>query len=198
LTSSPHGPLSPTLRLDYHLSEEFTLDASAWARHVERWTVTATGPGAYPVGYAHVIILNLTGGTDIADLADPASGMWREPPTQADAGEEHVLGEHVLLLDRVYVEPAHRGAALGPILAALVITRLRRGCHLAVCFPSPFEGPRPDAEHDNAVAALGRIWATVGFRPRPDGVWVLPLDDDTLAVATDRLLNGEDRGGGVR
>jgi hypothetical protein len=177
-----------TLVLDFRLGEEFPLDRSDWVRHVERWTVTATGPRAEPVGYAHVVILNLHGDVTIADLTDVSSGSWREPARPAEEGVGHVLGEHVLLLDRVFIEPARRGYALGPILAALAMGRLRRACHVAVCFPSPFDGPRPEAQHDRAVTALGRIWATVGFRPRPDGVWVLNLDDDTLQVATDRLL----------
>jgi hypothetical protein len=184
--------------LDYHLRDEFALDNADWARHVERWTVTASGPRAEPVGYAHVIILNLDGDIEIGDLTDAASGTWREPITPARTGQEHVLGEHVLLLDRVFIEPEHRGVALGPIVAALAIGRLRRGCHVAVCFPGPFEGPRPKTQHDSAVAALGRIWAAVGFRPRPDGVWVLNLDDDTLRVATDRLLSVGGRPGGDR
>jgi hypothetical protein len=191
-------PKWQTLALDYHLSEEFALDDVDWARHVERWIVTATGPHAEPVGYAHVIILNLGAGIEIGDLTDPVSGTWREPVTQPHPGPEHELGEHVLLLDRVFIEPEHRGITLGPIVAALAIGRLRRGCRLAVCFPAPFEGPRPEAQHDRAVAALGRIWATVGFRPRPDGVWVLDLDDDTLEVATDRLLSAGGRREGDR
>jgi hypothetical protein len=185
-------PRPQQLTLDYHLSEDFGFDNSAWARHIERWTVTATGPGAEPVGYAHVIILNLDEGADIGDLTDVTSGTWREPAIAVEGGGEH---EHVLLLDRVFIEPAHRGATLGPIVAALAMARLRRGCHVAVCFPGPLDDERSESEHEDAVAALGRIWATVGFRPRPDGVWVLNLDDDTLRVATDRLLSSKGRHG---
>jgi len=92
------------------------------------------------------------------------------------------------VLDRVFIEPDVRGRGLGPIVAALVIGRLRRGCHLAVCFPAPFEGPRREEDRESSIAALGQIWATVGFQPRPDGVWVLNLEDDTLRAATERLL----------
>ena len=59
---------------------------------------------------------------------------------------------------------------------------------MAVCFPAPFDGPRREEDRESSIAALGRIWATVGFQPRPDGVWVLDLEDDTLRVATERLL----------
>jgi len=184
---------------DYRLSEDIGLADEVWVRHIERWNVTVAGEGGQQVGYAHVIILNLDGGVEFADLTDRASGEWREPEGSAvrerrgrsagtTAGAAGVLGEHVLVLDRVFIEPEFRGSGLGPIVAALVVGRLRRGCRLAVCFPAPFDGPRRDDERERSIAALGRIWATVGFRPRPDGVWVLGLEDDTLSLATERLL----------
>ena len=170
--------------------DEVTVGDEDPTRHIERWTATVTSDDAEPVGYAHVIILNLEGDMEIADLTDAASGTWREPAARAGAGSgaAGVLGEHVLVLDRVFIEPAHRGCGLGPIVAALVIGRLRRGCRIAVCFPAPFDGPRSDDDRDEAIEALGRIWQTVGFSPRPDGVWVLDLEDDTLRLATDRML----------
>jgi len=172
------------------LVDEVALRVEDPTRHVERWTVTVTTGDAEPVGYAHVIILNLGGDVEIADLTDVASGTWREPVAGGGAGSgaAGVLGEHVLVLDRVFIEPARRGRGLGPIVAALAIGRLRRGCRLAVCFPAPFDGPQSDHDREAAIAALGRIWQTVGFRPRPDGVWVLDLDGDTLRLATDRML----------
>ncbi len=177
------------LLLDFRCGDEVVLGVAAWERHVERWVVTVTADDGAAVGYAHVIILNLGGGLEVADLTDPATGTWREPVARsgAGAGAGAVLGEHVLVLDRVFIEPAQRGSHLGPLVAALAIGRLRRGCAIAVCFPAPFDGPRSDAHRDDAIAALGRIWETVGFRPRPDGVWVLDLSDDTLRRATDRL-----------
>jgi len=186
------------IALDYRLSEEFLLGDAAWDRHIERWTVTVTGDDAEPVGYAHVIILNLDGDLEVADLADGELGVWREPIARLEGarsaldGAAGTLGDHVLVLDRVFIEPARRGEGLGPIVAALAIARLRRGCRIAVCFPAPFDGPRGDDERDQSIAALGRIWATVGFRPRSDGVWVLSLDDDVLSVATARLLGFKD------
>jgi hypothetical protein len=176
------------LLLDFRSGDDVVLGASAWERHVERWAVTVTADDGTPVGYVHVIILNLGGGLEVADLTDPATGTWREPVARSGAGAGGVLGEHVLVLDRVYIEPAQRGSRLGPLVAALAIARLRRGCDVAVCFPAPFDGPRAEADRDDAITALGRIWRTVGFRPRPDGVWVLDLADDTLRLATDRLV----------
>jgi len=187
------------LAFDYRLSEDVGLGGGAWVRHIERWNVTVADGGGERVGYVQVIMLNLDEDVEIGDLTDAATGAWREPaaaavrelrrPRAASAdGGSGVLGEHILVLDRVFVEPDHRGSGLGPIVAALVVGRLRRGCRLAVCFPAPFDGPRPDDERDRSIAALGRIWASVGFEPRPDGVWVLDLEGDRLQLATEALL----------
>ena len=196
----PHQP--SRLTFDYRLSEDVALAGEAWAHHIERWNVTVAGESGTPVGYVHVIILNLDGDVEVADLADATSGEWREPVvhdlarrtvgTRGPVGinpSVGVLGAHVLVLDRVFIEPEFRGSGLGPIVAALVLGRLQRGCHFAVCFPAPFDGPRGEEERDRSVVALGRVWATVGFRARPDGVWVLDLQDDTLRLATERLLD---------
>jgi len=169
-----------------------------WTRFVERWTVAVTGDGAVPVGDARVIVLNLSDGVQVVDLVDAATGTWREPPATAGQrragadspgdGTAAVLGAHVLVLDRIFVEPPARGWGLGPVVAAVVTGRLGRGCGVAVCFPAPFDGPRPDDERDRAIDALGAIWAKVGFRSRPDGVWTLDLAGDRLAVTTAALL----------
>jgi GNAT superfamily N-acetyltransferase len=88
-----------------------------------------------------------------------------------------------MVLDRVWVRPDYRGNGLGPIIAAAVIQRLGRGCHLAACYPAPFEETDDPADRDRAVAALGRLWATVGFRQWGDGVWMLaPQEHDTHAA----------------
>jgi hypothetical protein len=178
------------LVLDYRLTDEIVIGGEDATRHVERWTVSVTGDDGSPVGYAQVIILNLSGDLEIADLTDAATGTWIEPraSTGAPGGAADALGGHVLILDRVFIEPSHRGNGLGPIVAALVMGRLRRGCRIAVCFPAPFDGPHTDDDRDRSIAVLGGIWETVGFRPRADGVWVLDLEGDALTVATDRLL----------
>jgi hypothetical protein len=193
-----------SLTFDYRLGEQVALAEEGWSRHVERWNVTVAAEGGAVVGYAQVIILNLDGGVEVADLTDAASGDWREPIARAardlapasvganeavGAREAGALGAHVLVLDRVFIEPDYRGSGLGPIVAALVIGRLQRGCRFAVCFPAPFDGARPDEERDRSIAALGRVWATVGFQARPDGMWVLDLQGDTLRLATERLLD---------
>jgi hypothetical protein len=178
------------LVLDYRLSDEVVIGDEDATRHVERWTVTVTDGDGDPVGEARVIILNLDGDLEFADLTDAATGTWIEPVvrTGVSGGAADALGGHVLVLDRVFIQPSRRGSGLGPIVAALAIGRLRRGCRVAVCFPAPFDGPHTDDDRDRSITALGRIWETVGFRPRADGVWILDLEADTLALATHGLL----------
>lgn len=138
---------------------------------VERWTITAHRRGT-EIGDARVLVVNLPAGMDVGDLVDRASGTWVDVPVEA-AGPPV---SHVLVLDRVWVDPAHRGHGLGPAIATAVIDRLRRGCHLAACFPAPLDGAlQDDVEHRHSVEALGAIWSTVGFRHWRDGVWMLEL-----------------------
>lgn len=139
---------------------------------VERWSITATR-GGVDVGDARVLILNLPVGMDVGDLVDRASGTWVDVPADAAGPPE----SHVLVLDRVWVHPEHRGHGLGPAIGIAIIERLRRGCHLAACYPAPFEGVvQDDEEHQRSVDALGAIWSKVGFRHWRDGVWMLELD----------------------
>lgn len=155
------------LQLHYVLDEH--VDAHPL---VERWNVTASRDG-HEVGDARVLILNLPAGVDVGELVDRAAGTWVDVPIEAAGPPE----SHVLVLDRVWVRPEHRGHELGPAIATAVIERLRRGCHLAACFPAPLDGaPQTDTEHRQSVDALGAIWSKVGFRHWRDGVWMLELD----------------------
>jgi GNAT superfamily N-acetyltransferase len=175
LTDLKAPPLVMAFR--YMLEERVSADPSGSFHHLERWDVEVRiddpdhDQQGRIIGDAVVIILNLEEGRDVRDLADPVRGEWQEV-----AGLEVASpGDHLLVLDRVWVDPEFRGNRLGPIIAAAVIERLGRGCRLAACFPAPFEGPcRPD-DRPHEVEALGRIWAEVGFRHWRDGVWMLDL-----------------------
>lgn len=155
------------LQLRYVLDED--VDASP---NVERWEVVAIRDGV-EVGDASVLVLNLEPGMDVGDLVDRTSGTWRAPPCASTARTD----EHVLVLDRVWVHPDHRGNGLGPVIAAAVIRRLGRGCHVAACYPAPLDGAeQTDDEWLRSVDALGAVWSTVGFRHWRDGVWMLDLN----------------------
>lgn len=176
------GGVPDDLVLAYRLEERVPLDAASY-RHVERWEVSVlldrhvSGESPVDIGYAHVLVFNLEDGVDIGDLVDHAAGTWVDVDTPSVA--PHLVEQadgHVLLLDRVWLHGDHRGRGLGPIVGAAVIARLGRGCHLAACFPAPFDDTDLRAEdRDRAVEALGRVWSKVGFRHWRDGVWMLDL-----------------------
>ena len=157
---------------DDDLELHFRLDEGLAARsHVERWSITVTSDGA-EIGDARVLVLNLAPGMEIGDLVDRAAGTWIDVET-ADASRPD---SHVLVLDRVWVHPDHRGHGLGPRIATAAIERLRRGCHVAACFPAPFEcDAESDDDRQRSIEALGAIWSKVGFRHWRDGVWMLEL-----------------------
>ena len=179
------------LVLTYQLEEQIPLDVGAQSPHIERWTVSALldspGDDRVEIGYAHVLVFTLEPGRDIGELADPASGTWLDVETRPEALRLPDLGagsgetRHLLLLDRVWLDPTRRGCGLGPIVAAAAIARLGRGCHLAALYPAPFEGVSGQPEdHAHAVEALGRVWSKVGFRHWRDGVWMLDLTTNDI------------------
>lgn len=125
-----------------------------------------------------MIIPNVEPGRDVRDLADAAAGDWRTIAAALGAeasGATAGSADHLLVLERIRVEPEYRGKGLGPLIAAAVIERLGRGCRMAACFPAPFEGPCRPEDHTFEVEALSRIWAKVGFRHWRDGVWMMEL-----------------------
>jgi GNAT superfamily N-acetyltransferase len=190
------------LVLTYRLEERVPLDAGAPSPHIERWTVSvllddpAGGDDRVEIGYAQVLVFTLEPGRDIGELADRVSGTWidiearpgapRLPPDLAGGSGST---SHIVLLDRVWLQPDHRGHGLGPIVAAAAIARLGRGCHLAACYPAPFEGaPRPPEDQARAVEALARVWSKVGFRHWRDGVWMLDLSTHDMNATLAELL----------
>ena len=201
--SSQRAPAAPgELVLTYRLEERIPLDAGAPSSHIERWAVSvllddpAGGGDRVEIGYAHVLVFTLEPGMDIGELADRASGTWIDVETRLDAlrlpaelGDGSGRPSHILLLDRVWLDPDQRGCGLGPIVAAAAIARLGRGCHLAACYPAPFEGAsRQPEDQARAVEALGRVWSKVGFRHWRDGVWMLDLTTNDMQATLAELV----------
>ena len=184
--------MAAELVLTYRLEERISLAVGAHSPHIERWTVSvlldSPGDDRVDIGYAHVLVFTLKPGQNIGELADHTSGTWLDvesrpdaQPLPADLGAASGKTTHILLLDRVWLDPARRGCGLGPIVAAAAIARLGRGCHLAALYPAPFEGaPRQPQDQTHAVEALGRVWSKVGFRHWRDGVWMLDLTTDDI------------------
>jgi len=174
--------------------------------HIERWAVSvlerpAGGDDRLEIGYAHVLVFTLEPGHGIGELADLASGTWIDverrsatPLPPADLAGASGQTSHILLLDRVWLDPDHRGRGLGPIIAAAAIARLGRGCHLAACYPAPFEGPSPEPEdRTRAVEALGGVWSKVGFRQWRDGVWMVDLTTSDMRATLAELVAARSR-----
>jgi GNAT superfamily N-acetyltransferase len=190
------------LVLTYRLEERILLEAGGPSPHIERWTVSVLldrapdGDDGVEIGYAHVLVFTLDPGTDIGKLADRASGTWIDVETRpnaprlpADLGGGSESTGHIMLLDRVWLDPDHRGRGLGPVVAAAAIARLGRGCHLAACYPAPFDGTsRQSEDQDRAVEALGRVWSKVGFRHWRDGVWMLDLSAHDIQATLAELV----------
>lgn len=187
--------------LTYRLEERIPLEAGGPSPRIERWVVSVLlerSAGPVEIGYAHVLVFALEPGTDIGKFVDHASGTWTDVESRPEAPHPPVdPGDgstgHVVLLDRVWLDPDHRGRGLGPVVAAAVIARLGRGCHLAACYPAPFEGAsRQPQDQARAVEALGRVWAKVGFRHWRDGVWMLDLSTHDMQATLAGLI--ADRG----
>ncbi len=204
--SERRAQLSPRgLAFRYTLQQPVSLVEPMRYQHVERWDVSVQvddpqhEQNGRTIGDARVIVLNLEPGRDIGDLVDRVSGEWHEgvrtgaagpvAPGQAPTEESGRGGvQHLLVLDRVWVEGEYRGHGLGPVIAAVVIDRLSRGCGMAACYPAPFEGECRPEDRPREVAALSRIWATVGFSHWRDGVWMLDLEGPTAGLDLARLL----------
>lgn len=190
------------LVMTYRLEERIPLDAGAPSSHIERWAVSvllhdpAGGEEGVEIGDAQLLVFTLEAGRDIGELADRASGTWidvetrpGEPRPPADPGEGSGGTSHIVLLDRVWLDPGHRGRGLGPVVAAAAIARLGRGCHLAACYPAPFEGPSlPPEDQARAVEALAGVWSKVGFRHWRDGVWMVDLGTTDMEAILAELL----------
>jgi GNAT superfamily N-acetyltransferase len=193
----------PGIFLDYRLTETIAPGADPDFRHVERWHVsifpveTREPEERQAIGYAQLIILNLTPGVGVADLADRTTGEWvefitkptsgpdrTEPPRAASGG----IGNNILILDRLWLEPAWRGRGLGPIAAAAAILRLSRGCRLVACYPAPFDRIEDPERRIRSIEALGAIWADVGFKLWDDGVWMLDLAETDMHAVMKGLL----------
>lgn len=99
-------------------------------------------------------------------------------------------GSQLVVLDRVWVEPAWRGRRLGMLAAAEALNQLRGLAAIIACFPAPFEEERGTPEWDAAQARLEALWGRFGFEPWRDGVWVLHPEYTTLGDTRAALLDG--------
>lgn len=122
---------------------------------------------------------------------DPDLDMQLEP-----------LGSRILILNSVRLTAEWRGFGLGVLLAGTAIKKLSGGVRAAACYPAPIDeltGGHPDttqgdpAERQKAVAALDRVWASLGFEHFRNGIHVLDLNLTTLDENLAQLRKNAER-----
>jgi hypothetical protein len=190
------------INLSYHF-DYYVGDDERPARYMQLWHVTATyaewddevGTSTqHPLGMLDVVVIDcdraLDDGRSGFDLLDVESGDlatigaevfdirsgWLRDSVRDALGDDN-FGSQLIVLDRVRVEPQHRGHGLGPILAGLVLDTLRIGSSaFSACYPAPFEGDLEGADRERAIDSLTRTWAKLGFQELSNGVHVLDLN----------------------
>ena len=130
-----------------------------------------------------------------ADLGVIAGTVFDARTGQLDPDLDDLLeplGDRILILNSVRLIPEWRGFGLGVLLAGTAIKKLSGGVRAAVCYPAPTGEPadgEPDshAPREQAIEALTRAWAQLGFDHFRDGVHVLDLSLVTLDESLGRL-----------
>ena len=130
-----------------------------------------------------------------ADLGAVAGTVFNARTGELDPDLDDLLepiGDRILILNSVRLTPEWRGFGLGVLLAGTAIKKLSGGARAAVCYPAPISEPgdeEPDsaAAREQAIAALSRAWAQLGFEHFRDGVHVLDLSLVTLDESLRRL-----------
>ena len=102
------------------------------------------------------------------------------------------LGDRILILNSVRLAPEWRGFGLGVLLAGIAIKKLSGCVRAAVCYPAPIDEPADGepgspAAREQAIEALSRAWAQLGFEHFKDRVYVLDLSLVTLDESLGRL-----------
>lgn len=181
---------------------------------VERWVVrasatTASGEGARlatedPVGRIEVLSV------DLARCHDPWAELDASNDAVAHIGETvfdqntgqlaqefdsrlRGVGDRVLIVDYVELEPAWQRQNLAALLVAETLDQLRADCRVVVCLPGPLERRSlADDKHEEAVRRMEAVWVQVGFTPYDAGVWYLDPHRRTLndGLAALRRRNG--------
>ena len=130
-----------------------------------------------------------------ADLGAIAGTVFDARTGQLDPDLDDLLeplGDRILILNSVQLIPEWRGFGLGILLAGTAIKKLSGGVRAAVCYPAPTGEPangEPDspAALEQAIEALSRTWAQLGFEHFRDGVHVLDLSLVALDESLGRL-----------
>lgn len=182
---------------------------------VERWVVRAVlagpdsgmaesqpgsaAPREEPVGRIEVLSVDLTRCRDPwgeLDASNDAVAHMGETVFDQNTGQLaeafdsrlRRVGDRVLVVDYVELEPAWQRQNLAALLVAESLDQLRAACRVMICLPGPLERrDLDDAEHEEALRRMQAVWAQVGFTPYEDGVWFLDPHPRTLQESLVRL-----------
>lgn len=126
----------------------------------------------YEAGDAYALVAGESGSlATIAEVIfDRSSGELVE-----DLEESlEVMGDRILVIDRVELEPEWRGFAIGALLTASAIKILSGGVRAVTCYPAPIDDPDtpalgsgPPTQEKKAVQALGTVFSRIGFDAFP-------------------------------
>lgn len=175
---------------------------------VERWVASAmlsaeassdsSGP-AEPVGRIEVLSVDLARCRDpwgeldasndaVAHIGETVFDMNTGQLAQGFDSRLRRVGERVLVIDYVELEPAWQGHSLASLLVGECLDQLRPDCRVAVCLPGPLERrDAGEADPDETLRRMEAVWAQVGFAPYRDGVWFLDPHGRALSDALQRL-----------
>jgi hypothetical protein len=184
----------------------------SWHISADIYDDTGTHAGSH-VGDIHIVLI------DVYDTHDPFSlldgedadlGLIAETIFSGGSGgldpdldmQLEPLGSRILILNSVRLAAEWRGFGLGVLLAGTAIKKLSGGVRAAVCYPAPIDeltGGHPDtgqgdpAERQKAVAALDRVWASLGFEHFRNGIHVLDLNLTALDGNLSQLRKNAER-----
>ncbi|ACU77826.1 hypothetical protein Caci_9013 [Catenulispora acidiphila DSM 44928] len=96
----------------------------------------------------------------------------------AEAPVEMPFGPY-LIVESVQLDEPYRGRGLGTYLTGMAIKMIGPGCDIVTVYPFPLDTQRDEdgvavePATSEAMAAIGRSWERLGFRPYRLGVYVL-------------------------
>lgn len=174
-------------------------------RWCQSWSVSIrleddAGDEVDKIGYAEIVVIRWaeaefvgSGGFEVldahsGDLEKVGKALFEDGSLAPDVEDMvEAMSGSLMVLNRVWIDPRFRGQDLGPKCAAFALLELRPLADFVACYPGPFEASTTTENTDVAIAALGRIWARVGFEPYRDGVWLLSLTSTRLDSAARTL-----------
>lgn len=199
-----------SITLAFEMERSLTADLPA----IQIWDVTATAydwdntdehgnPKPEVVGHINIVKGSLLDGSlwDQLDEIEADLELVANSVLDPDNGDlleevEDLLpagtGSQLLILNSVKLTDLWRGYGLGPLLAGEALLALDGDAHCIATYPAPLDSLDEGPERERAVKKLQNTWATLGFKPATEDVWILDpgLVDLQNAVADIRSSFG--------